>query len=59
MSERDVRVVETMTRTGICLDDLCDAFIQFPYEDIEVIYCRVRREIAGFLSRTEKKGAKL
>ncbi len=59
MSERDVRVVETMTRTGICLDDLCDAFVQFPYEDIEVIYRRVRREIAGFLSKTEIKGAKL
>ena len=48
MSERDVRVIETMTRTGICFDDLCDALIQFPYEDIEVIYQRIRREINGW-----------
>ena len=47
MSERDVRAVESMTRTGICFDDLCDAFKQFSYEDIEVIYQRIRREIAG------------
>ena len=46
MSERDVRAVESMTRTGICFDDLCDAFKQFSYEDIEVIYQRIRREIA-------------
>ena len=47
MSERDVRAVESMTRTGICFDDLCDVFKQFSYEDIEVIYQRIRREIAG------------
>lgn len=45
MSERDVRAVENMARTGMCFDDLCDAFMQFPYEDIEVIYQKMRREI--------------
>ena len=44
MSERDVRAVETLTRTGICLDDLCNAFRQFYYEDLEVIFQRIRRE---------------
>ena len=53
MSERDVRAVESMTRTGICFDDLCDVFKQFSYEDIEVIYQRTRREIAKCL-RTDK-----
>lgn len=47
MSERDVRAVETMARTGMCFDDLCDAFMQFTYEDIEVIYQKTRREIVG------------
>jgi hypothetical protein len=45
MSERDVRAVETLTRTGICLDDLCSAFRQFYYEDLEVIFQRIRKEI--------------
>lgn len=45
MSERDVRAVETLTRTGICLDDLCGAFRQFYYEDLEVIFQRIRKEI--------------
>lgn len=45
MSERDVRAVETLTRTGICLDDLCSAFRQFYYEDLEVIFQRTRKEI--------------
>ncbi|MBR6159445.1 MAG: hypothetical protein IKQ40_04005 [Lachnospiraceae bacterium] len=48
MSERDVRVVEALAHTGICFDDLCDAFVQFPYEDIEIIYQRTRREIVGW-----------
>ncbi|MCR5673081.1 MAG: hypothetical protein K6F87_05140 [Lachnospiraceae bacterium] len=51
MSERDVRAVESMTLTGICFDDLCDAFKQFSYEDIEVIYQRTRREISGYIRR--------
>ena len=51
MSERDVRAVESMTRTGICFDDLCDVFKQFSYEDIEVIYQRIRREINNWSSK--------
>ena len=47
MSERDARAVETMIRTGMNFDDLCEAFVQFPYEDIEIIYQRTRREITG------------
>ena len=54
MSERDVRVVETMSRTGITLDELCDAFVQFPYEDIEVIYRRIRREISAYFHKTRE-----
>ena len=45
MSERDTRAVETLIRAGLTFDDLCDAFMQFPYEDIEVIYQRTRREL--------------
>ena len=48
MSERDIRAVEALAHTGICFDDLCDAFVQFPYEDIEVIYQRTRRQITGW-----------
>ena len=55
MSERDVRAVENMTRTGICFDDLCDAFKQFTYEDIEVIYQRIRREISGWKLLGERR----
>ena len=54
MSERDVRAVESMTRTGICFDDLCDAFKQFSYEDIEVIYQRIRREISGYILKDKE-----
>lgn len=51
MSERDVRAVESMSRTGICFDDLCDVFKQFSYEDIEVIYQRIRLEIANYIRK--------
>ena len=51
MSERYVRAVESMTRTGICFDDLCDVFKQFSYEDIEVIYQRIRLEIANYIRK--------
>ena len=54
MSERDVRAVESMTRTGICFDDLCDVFKQFSYEDIEVIYQRIRREISGCIRKDKE-----
>ena len=49
MSERDIRAVEALAHTGMCFDDLCDAFVQFPYEDIEVIYQRIRRQIVGLI----------
>ena len=44
MSERDKRVVEGMVRTGMCFDDLCDVFAQFPYGDIEIIFQETRKE---------------
>ncbi len=47
LSERDIRAIENMARTGMGFDDLCDAFIQFPYEEIEKVYMRVRRETVG------------
>ena len=47
LSERDIRTIENMARTGMSFDDLCDAFIQFPYEEIEKVYMRVRRETVG------------
>lgn len=47
LSERDIRTIENMARTGMGFDDLCDAFIQFPYEEIEKVYMRVRRETVG------------
>ncbi len=45
--ERDIRAIENMARTGMGFDDLCNAFIQFPYEEIEKVYMRVRRETVG------------
>ena len=47
LSERDIRTIENMARTGMGFDDLCDAFIQFPYVEIEKVYMRVRRETVG------------
>ncbi len=54
MSQRDVRAVESMTRTGICFDDLCDVFKQFSYEDIEVIFQRTRREISNYFRKDKE-----
>jgi hypothetical protein len=54
MSERDVRAVESMSRTGICFDDLCDVFKQFSYEDIEVIFQRTRREISNYFRKDKE-----
>ncbi len=28
-------------------DDLCNAFVQFPYEEIEKVHMRVRKETVG------------
>ncbi len=47
LSERDIRAIENMARTGMGFDDLCDAFIQFPYDEIEKVYMKVRRETVG------------
>lgn len=47
LSERDIRTIENLARTGMGFDDLCDAFVQFPYEEIEKAYMRVRRESVG------------
>ena len=56
MSERDIRVVENLTRTGISFEDLCNSFVQFPYEDIEVIYQRTRREAIGSMQVSGRTG---
>lgn len=47
MKERDIRAIENMARTGMSFDDLLKAFVQFPYEEIEKIYMRVRQESVG------------
>ncbi len=47
LSDRDIRTIENMARTGMGFDDLCRAFVQFPFEEIEKAYMRVRREIVG------------
>ena len=44
LSERDIRTIENLARTGMGFDDLCHAFVQFPFEEIEKVYMRVRRE---------------
>lgn len=36
-----------MTRTGMSFDDLRKAFRDFPIEEVEKIYMRVRRETVG------------
>ena len=47
LSDRDVRAIENMARTGMSFDDLCRAFVQFPFEEIEKVYMRVRKETVG------------
>ena len=47
LTDRDIRAIENLARTGMGFDDLCHAFIQFPYEEIEKVYMRVRRETVG------------
>ncbi len=44
LSDRDIRAIENLARTGMGFDDLCRAFVQFPFEEIERVYMRVRRE---------------
>ena len=47
LTDRDIRAIENMARTGMSFDDLCRAFVQFPFEEIEKVYMRVRRETVG------------
>ena len=47
LTERDIRAIENMAHTGMGFDDLCRAFVQFPFEEIEKVYMRVRRENVG------------
>ena len=44
MNERDIRTIENMARTGMEFDDLCKAFRNFPIEEVEKIYMRIRKE---------------
>lgn len=44
MTERDIRTIENMARTGMEFDDLCKAFRGFPIDEIERIYMRIRQE---------------
>ena len=54
LTERDIRTIENMARTGMGFDDLCDAFVQFPYEETEKEYMRVRRESVGVIQAGTK-----
>ena len=47
LSKRDKTAIETLARTGISFDDLCDAFIQYPYNEIEKVYIEVWQETVG------------
>lgn len=44
MTERDIRTIENMARTGMEFDDLCKAFRGFPIDEVERIYMRIRQE---------------
>lgn len=54
LTDRDIRAIENMARTGMSFDDLCRAFIQFPFEEIEKFYMRIRRETVGRLEAGTK-----
>ena len=45
MNDQDKRAVEGMARCGIDFDGLCKAFPNFPIDEIERIFMRVRRSI--------------
>ncbi len=47
LTERDVRTIENLARTGMSFDDLRKAFSQFPIEEVEKIYMRIRKETVG------------
>ena len=47
MTDRDTRAIENMARTGMSFDDLRKAFSQFPIEEVEKVYMRIRKETIG------------
>ena len=47
MTDRDKRAIENMARTGMSFDDLRKAFSQFPIEEVEKVYMRIRKETVG------------
>ena len=47
MNDRDIRTIENMARTGMSFDDLRKAFSQFPIEEVEKVYMRIRKETVG------------
>ncbi len=47
MTDRDKRAIENMARTGMSFDDLRKAFSQFPIEEVEKVYMRIRKEAVG------------
>ena len=55
LSERDVRVIENMARTGMHFDDLRRAFTGFPIDEIEKVYMRIRHEMIGIVQDGIKK----
>ena len=47
LTDRDIRTIENMARTGMSFDDLRKAFSQFPIEEVEKVYMRIRKETVG------------
>lgn len=47
MTDRDIRTIENMARTGMGFDDLRKAFSQFPIEEVEKVYMRIHKETVG------------
>lgn len=47
LTDRDIRTIENMARTGMSFDDLRKSFRQFPIEEVEKVYMKVRKEIVG------------
>lgn len=53
LTDRDIRTIENMARTGMSFDDLRKSFRQFPIEEVEKVYMKIRREIMGSGSSSE------
>lgn len=47
MNDQDKRAVEGMARCEIDFDGLCKAFPNFPIDEIERIFMRVRKSTGG------------